>query len=165
MKEKLSAFIDAELSELEERRLLAALGNDADLRSAWERYHLIRAAMTRQLSQLAPAGLPERIVRGLGEAARERGGLRLRHYVGGAAVAASVAALAIVGLQALNEPTRPTGPTVATAQDAAPRGAAEPALSAQGLNPYLVGHNEFMPTAGMGGMLPYVRVVTLEPDK
>jgi hypothetical protein len=122
--------------------------------------------MTRQLSLLAPAGLSERVARALGETANERDGLRFWHYAGGVAVAASVMALAIIGLQALNEPAAPTSPVATAATDIAPESAATSVpSSAQGLNPYLVGHNEFMPTAGMGGMLPYVRVVTLEPDK
>lgn len=164
MKEKLSALIDAELSELEERHVLTALAHDSDLRSAWERYHLIRAAMTRQLSLLAPKGLPERILQGLGEQA-QRATPRYWHYAGGAAIAASVAAIALVGMQALYRPPAPAVPPVARATVAPAPAASTAPASAQGLNPYLVGHNEFMPTAGMGGMLPYVRVVTLEPDK
>lgn len=163
MKEKLSAFVDAELSELEERHVLGALANDSELRSAWERYHLIRAAMTRQLSMLAPAGLSEQVLDKLGDTPRERLAPRYWHYAGGAAVAATVAAVAIVGLQTLYQPTAPAVPAAARAPTAAT--VASTSASTQGLNPYLVGHNEFMPTAGMGGMLPYVRVVTLDPDK
>ena len=33
------------------------------------------------------------------------------------------------------------------------------------LNAYLVEHNEFAPTSGMNGMLPYVRVVGYDSDK
>lgn len=166
MKDKLSAFIDAELTELEEHQVLAALASDAELRSAWERYHLIRAAMTRQFSLLAPAGLSERVVRGIGEEPESRTVPRYWHYAAGTAVAASIAALAIFGLQTVYQPTGPTVPSIARTTDAAsPAGTLSEPVTAQGLNPYLVGHNEFMPTAGMGGMLPYVRVVTLDPDQ
>jgi hypothetical protein len=30
---------------------------------------------------------------------------------------------------------------------------------------YLVEHNEFMPTNNIGGMFPYVRVVTYDSDR
>ncbi|BAU48223.1 anti-sigma factor antagonist [Sulfurifustis variabilis] len=162
MKEKLSAFIDAELTELEERHVLAALASDAELRSAWERYHLIRAAMMRQVSMLAPAGLAERVVLGIAEQPVKRATPKYWHYAAGAGVAATVAALAIFGLQTLHRPAIPGVPSLARIN--APASQPGPP-TAQGLNPYLVGHSEFMPTAGMGGMLPYVRVVTLDPDK
>jgi sigma-E factor negative regulatory protein RseA len=166
MKEKLSAFIDAELTELEERQVLTALAYDAELRSAWERYHLIRAAMTRQVSMLAPAGLAERVVKDVGLQPGNRVTARSWHYAAGAAVAASVAALAIFGVQSLYRPAVPGSPTLARVSETATQASsASGPTTAQGLNPYLVGHSEFMPTSGMGGMLPYVRVVTVESDK
>lgn len=166
MRDKLSAFIDSELTELEEHQVLAALANDRELRSVWERYHLIRGAMTRQVSLLAPAGVVDRVVRGIGQEPGSHAVPRYWHYAAGAAVAASIAALAIFGLQTVYQPAGPAVPSMAKAPDtASPTGVAPAPVTAQGLNPYLVGHNEFMPTAGMGGMLPYVRVVTLDPDK
>ena len=33
------------------------------------------------------------------------------------------------------------------------------------LNAYLVEHDEFASTAGLGGMMPYVRVVSYDNDK
>ena len=47
MKEKLSALVDNELDDLDERRVMAALEKDADLRRTWERYHLVRSALHR----------------------------------------------------------------------------------------------------------------------
>ena len=58
MNEKLSALIDAELDELDERRTLNALTEDAKLRATWERYHLIRAVMTRQIDGLPYGSRP-----------------------------------------------------------------------------------------------------------
>lgn len=175
MKEKLSALIDDELDDLDERRVLNALGADAELRRAWGRYHLIRAAMTRQLSALAAPDLPERIMARLQEsdAAVPYPSLRFWPLAGGFAVAASVAAIAILGIQALRGPVLPgTASALAVAPSAinevasaaVPASSSEPTNSDDRLSLYVVGHNEFMPTAGMGSMLPYVRVVAHSAD-
>lgn len=173
MKEKLSAFIDAELTEQEERRVLNELAGNRELRSTWERYHLMRAIFTKQLDVTAPPGLADRIFAQINEAERawRPRTIGVPRIAGGLAIAATVAALAIFGLQTLNQPdtsvdarvasTRPT-----TAAIAANSVGAETEVQAEGrFNAYLVGHNEFMPTTGMGGMLPYVRVVIHDHDK
>lgn len=194
MKEKLSAFIDAEIDELDERRVLNALRDDAELRRAWERYHVIRAAVTRQLGAVLPPDFAER-VRARIEAdgqAETAPPLRLWPLAGGFAAAALVAGAAFLGAQMLRAPSSPLAPLavappaneVASSQVNVATAAATPAelaavaaeapaseapsaaveASAGRLDAYLVGHNEFMPTAGMGSMLPYVRVVTHRPD-
>lgn len=178
MKEKLSALIDAELDELEEWRVLDALATDPELRRTWGRYHLIRAAVTRQLGTLAPSDLPERVLVQLDTEPAVAASLRFWPLAGGFAAAASLAAVAILGLQALRGPTDPTAVTplaVAPTSASAPAPTTEVASAApvapatanseERLSRYLVGHNEFMPTAGMGSMLPYVRVVAHGPDK
>ncbi len=169
MNEKISALMDAELEKLEERRLLETLTRDAALRRTWERYHLARAAMTNQLDYVAPSRVAERVYAELQHVPLmvDRSGKR---WVGGLAVAASVAALAIIGLPALQRPSTPTTPTLAvsTFTPTGSRASATEVPDEPGegrLSAYLVGHNEFMPTAGMGGMLPYVRVVTYDREK
>src|SRR5258706_9199406 len=106
IKEKLSALIDAELDDLDERRTLKALGSDAALRSTWERYHLIRAVMTRQLEVLAAPGLAERVMARLDDETRRITAPPLRFWplAGGFAAAASVAAFAILTFQAIEQP-------------------------------------------------------------
>lgn len=172
MNEKVSALMDAELSDLEERRVLETLAQDAELRRTWGRYHLARAAMTRQLDYVASTRLAESVYAKLQDPtitiAR---GSRNYRWVGGLAIAASVAALAIVGLPVWQQPDAPSTPAlavssftpteVATATEAP---VADDANEGR-FSAYLVGHNEFMPTADMGGMLPYVRVVTYDRDK
>ncbi|MFL6624182.1 MAG: sigma-E factor negative regulatory protein [Sulfurifustaceae bacterium] len=181
MKEKISALIDAELDDLDERRTLNALTHDADLRATWERYHLIRTVMARELGVLATPGLPDRVMARLdGDAGRRRAQLRFWPLAGGFAVAASVAAIAILALQTLQQPLNvaSSAPVTVASNGAAMPIAATPAAAPsvpkdaaaakdieEPLYPYLVGHNEFMPTAGMGGMLPYVRVVAYPQDK
>jgi sigma-E factor negative regulatory protein RseA len=183
MREKLSALIDAELDELDERRVLNALRDDAELRRTWERYHVIRSAVTRQLGAVLAPGFAERVSARLEaegqEATRQ---VRLWPLAGGFAAAALVAAAAFLGVQMLRTPAGPPA-SLAVAPPAEPAAsvnvtAAGPELasvaaaetptpidaSGSRLNAYLFGHNEFMPTAGMGSMLPYVRVVTHRPD-
>jgi sigma-E factor negative regulatory protein RseA len=175
MKEKLSAFIDAELSEHEERQVLQGLTTDAELRGTWERYHLIRAAMTGQLEALAPNGLVERVAARLADEPR-RQTLRSWPLAGGFVAAASLAALSIVGVQnfvaspppiVAAAPAKSTAaaPVAAAVANPTPTSTAKTVSPGERLNVYLVGHNEFMPTTGMSGMLPYARVVTYDSDK
>ncbi len=49
MKESLSAMMDAQLSESEQVHLLTELSRDPELRKTWERYHLIRAVLNKEL--------------------------------------------------------------------------------------------------------------------
>lgn len=62
LQETLSAVIDNEADELELRRVLAACGEDAELRSTWSRYQLARSVMHREptLPQMAQQGPPRR---------------------------------------------------------------------------------------------------------
>ncbi|MFP5348594.1 MAG: sigma-E factor negative regulatory protein [Gammaproteobacteria bacterium] len=173
MNEKISALMDAELDALDERRTLDALARDAELRHTWDRYHLARAAIARQLDYVAPAQLAEKVYARLQDPALTIARSRFAGYrlAGGLAVAASVAALAVVALPWFQRSDTPSAPTLAvstfTPTEAVLASASEaPAQESEGrLSAYLVGHNEFMPTAGMGGMLPYVRVVTYDRDK
>lgn len=190
MKEKLSALIDAELGELDERRVLNALRDDVELRRTWERYHVMRAAITRQLGTVLGPDFAERVRAGIeadGQPAAPPQ-VRLWPLAGGFAAAALVAGAAFLGAQMLHAPGGPLAPLavappandeVATAAPVQAAAVAAPAeltatvatevpapveVSGARLNAYLVGHNEFMPTAGMGSMLPYVRVVTHRAD-
>lgn len=174
MRELLSGLVDDELSELEERRVHKALGNDPSLRAAWERYHVIRAALRNELDVPAGAGLPERLSAALAAepaaaAARWRPAART---VGGLAVAASVAALTIVGIQTYRAPQ--SGAAVVAAKSAAPAerttrvsatrwSTSEPARERM-LNGYLVEHQEAS-SGGVGGALPYVRIVGYDAEQ
>ena len=176
IKETLSAFIDAEAGELESRRLLKELSAHAGLRDTWERYYLIRAVLQKDAVPALPRNLADKIADRIDkEAVSVRPAARFSRFarfVTGAAVAASVAALAIVSLQTFY--SAPTDPPA----DAAPKVAQTDFIRADrvrwdtdrpetesALNVYLVEHNEFMPTNNMGGMFPYVRVVTYDSEK
>lgn len=53
--ESLSAFADGEASELELRRVLKALEQDAELSKTWSRYHLIGAALRQEQAAMSSA--------------------------------------------------------------------------------------------------------------
>lgn len=181
MKERLSAMMDAQLSESEQARLLAELSHDPELRKTWERYHLIRAALSKELSLVVPTGLSERIVeriRGLpppaeSPASRAHRRRPVARWVGSVALAASVAAIAIFGVQWF-VPSERKGGTQQIAegpvhQDEVIRtgtrwDTTDPEI-AKALNVYLVEHSDFTPTSGMNGVISYVRVVGYDSDQ
>lgn len=172
MKEKLSALVDDELDDLDERRVMAALEKDADLRRTWERYHMVRLALHQELDAFMPSGMAERVAARINMEPANTGSFRRQkftRYAGTLAIAASVAAIAIASVQWFNRPvSAPVTPLAAvqpvpeniiragtTRWDVQQK---EPeAVSA--LNAFLVEHNEFASSSGIGGMMPYVRVV------
>jgi sigma-E factor negative regulatory protein RseA len=168
MNEKLSALMDNELDELETRRLLAALGEDAGARAAWERYHAIRAVLRREALPASGCDTARRVRGRLAELPGPgRGRLPLARLAGQLALAASVAAVAILGarlwLGGADEPAPLTAQNDAAPVEYLRAGATRwdtPEREVESaLNVYLVEHNEFAPAAGVSGMLPYGRVV------
>ena len=172
MKEKLSALVDNELNDLDERRVMAALEKDDDLRRTWERYHVVRSALHQELDVLIPRDMVERVAAQIGMGTASTGSFprqKITRYAGTFAIAASVAAIAIASVQWFNRPvSTPVAPLAAV--QPAPENIIragtthwdmqqkEPeAVSA--LNSFLVEHNEFASPSGIGGMMPYVRVV------
>ncbi len=176
MKEKISALVDNELDELEERRVIAALEGDVELRRAWERYHLVRAALHRDLDVVVAPNAAERVAQRVAAEPSSAGSFR-RHraarLLGTLAIAASVAAIAVTGVQWIHQPAPAPLTALATNQPASPNiirsgttrwNMKEPEAE-NALNAYLVEHDEFASTSGFGGMMPYVRVVGYDNDK
>jgi len=180
MKEQLSAFIDSEASEIEERRVLKVLASDRALRDTWERYQVMRAAIRRELDGVFLPGLADRLAPKIQNIPPAHAPSLMRQItptnavraVGATAIAASVAVFAIIGLQTLNQPTEGTAAQLAankTSSGEYIRAATtrwdtnQPELE-DALNVYLVEHNEFAPT-GMNSMLPYVRVVIYDSNQ
>jgi sigma-E factor negative regulatory protein RseA len=173
MKEQLSAFIDNELSEFEERRLLAELERDPALRETWDRYHLIRAALRNELDLSAGnQATASRVSDGIADRDTKKPSSRWARptvrMAGTVAIAASVAAVTLVGLYTFNRPAGESAQLAGAkpAPNAVPVAAArwntgKPELD-RALNGYLAGHNEVAGGTGVGGVLPYVRVVDHE---
>ncbi len=176
MKEKLSALMDGELSEIEARRLLEDLTRDPTHRSTWERYHLVRHAMRGELELAAAHGLPERVHARVSDLQKSfhAGSLspRVKRGAGLLAMAASVAAISIAGLRLLDQPQTPAAVTVASAPATAAIEttsatakrwtATEPDVE-KSLDTLLAQHNEYATGSGMAGMPRYVRVVAHNP--
>ena len=171
MSEKLSALMDNELSELEERRLLKELESDQGLRVTWERYHVIRAALRKEDLDRAPAGVADAVARAISAEPDRRRSFTATFgkLMGGLAIAASVAVVAILNVPS---PLTPSKDAPAVAQSTTPATLAaqtQPSSPAPAtnspLNSYLVEHGEVTPSAGMGNMLPYVRTVNHDKNK
>jgi sigma-E factor negative regulatory protein RseA len=168
MNDKLSALMDNELDEIETRRLWAALPADAAARAAWGRYHLIRAALRRE--PVTPAAdIAEAVAARVAALPAPAGRRPLARLAGQLALAASVAAVVLVGAREWLGGVSPPAPVAAQRETpveylrAQTRWNTNERAIESALNGYLVEHNEFAPSAGVSGMLPYVRVVGYEP--
>ena len=166
MKEKISEMLDDELNDIDHQQLIHRLREDAELRTVWERYHLMRAAIRRELDIMVSPALADRIASGIREESRP--GIpftsripRMTRYLAGMAVAASVAAVAIINLQSVSLPKAPADLTAGGVKQeklaAASTGARQPQQNT--LNSYLVEHSQFAPSAGMNGMMSNIRIV------
>jgi sigma-E factor negative regulatory protein RseA len=176
MKEKLSALVDNELDDLDERRVMAALEKDADLRQTWERYHLVRSALHQELDALVPSGMAARVAAQIEREPADVASFRrkkINRIAGSLAMAASVAVIAVAGVQWFNRPVAAPVPSLAAGQPVpdnfvragATRWDVKEPETESTLNAFLVEHNEFASSSGIGGMMPYVRVVGYDNPK
>lgn len=164
MKEQISALVDDEVNDLERERALRALNDDPALRRSWERYHLTRTVIRRELEVVVPSTLADRVQRALEteQTTAHRWQLPahgLYKFLAGGAIAATVAAVAIFTL-----PSEPATSTIAAARTGSARSTVaevRPVLPEQqrALNPYLVQHAEFGQSTGMNSLSGYARVV------
>ena len=103
LQETLSAVMDNEADELELRRVLAACGEDAELRSTWSRYQVARSVMHREPT-LPKLDIAAAVSAALADEAAppkaEKGPWRM---VGRLAVAASVTLAVLAGVRLYNQ--------------------------------------------------------------
>ena len=176
MKEKLSALVDNQLDELEERRVFTALEGDVALRRTWERYHLVRAALHQDVDVVVAQDAAEQLairIEAEPSTAVSFRRHRVTRFLGTLAIAASVAAIAITGVQWIHPPAPAPLPALAANKPASQniirsgttRWDMKEPEAESALNAYLVEHDEFASTSGLGGMMPYVRVVSYDNDK
>ncbi|MEH6581929.1 MAG: sigma-E factor negative regulatory protein [Halioglobus sp.] len=106
LRESLSALMDDEANELELQRVLSSLGEDAELRQTWVRYHAARSAMGGQPVQDLSMDISGRVRDALadpGEGQKTGTFQRMLRPLASFAVAASVAAVVVVGGQQLSQ--------------------------------------------------------------
>jgi sigma-E factor negative regulatory protein RseA len=164
--EQLSALVDDELVDAEQALLFRQLGTDPALRERLARYQIISDALQNHLPPRVDTGFHKSIQAALqAEPAVHVDAPRLTGLfkpLAGLAVAASVAVVAVLSLQSIRDEPAST-PAMASAPvvqdylraDIRPLPASS-IRGPQGLEAYLVNHNEY---AVNRGMLPYVRLV------
>lgn len=167
--EKLSAIMDGE-SDVDDK-LIHVIDTDEELRARWQRYHLIRDAMTNHLPEQGTLDISASVAEVLKDEPtvlshmRKRLSRKIMKQAAGLAVAASVATVAVMSVQtsqlAKNDKTtsivrieQPRIDNSAISQARLRNQAIQSKLSG-----YLVNHNEYSVTARMQGMLPYMRIV------
>lgn len=166
MKEDLSALIDDELRGEDLGPHLSRLKENAELRRAWDTYHLIGDALRGNLStdvsgRVAARLADEPVVLAPRQRVMARGQL-VRYAM---AVAAGVAAVVLVAWTALPL-MRPELQLAADAPAAvaptAPAVEAEPRLAVNEIENYLLAHQPYSQSNAMQGPAPYVRTVAGE---
>lgn len=157
MKEKLSAWMDGELSGEQARPLPPQLKRDAGLRSDWDCYHLIGDALRGVHGPDLCAKIRDRLDAEPTVLAPQRRGTteKLRRYA--LSAAASVAAAAFVGWMALPGVHQDAAPQIAAVSAADVKQVVVPA--GEGAKDYLLAHQRYSPSNAMQGVAPYVRTV------
>lgn len=119
IREQLSAMADGELGGEGGRFLLKRLDHDLEVRSVWERYHLIRDCLRERSMRLAPSDFCARVATAIADDHPTAGPVSAVtgtastptvrrsgwHAAMGLAVAASVSALALLGVRGNVEPS------------------------------------------------------------
>lgn len=185
IKEQLSALVDGELPEQERELLQRRLAADDDLRSTWQRYHLIRDAMRENLPEFVSKTtvsirVPDKDMASASPGTDHTSVLRFARPVAGMAIAASVAMLAVFGVISNRDLLSPApAPQVAASKPSSqlpenfiivPRTgweSARPAVVSH-LNSYLVDHSSYSGFGAAQSILPYTRVAGYDqpmPDK
>jgi sigma-E factor negative regulatory protein RseA len=164
--DKISQWMDGELSGHETREQLTRIKQDAELHHCWGVFHLVGDVMRgeRALSQEFEQRVAARLA---GEPAvlapRHRVASRFATYA--LSAAASVSAVALVGWIAFfNNPLAPQ-PDLAQAPTTPPPAAAPSEQLASvpndgKMNEYLIAHQEFSPSTEIQGLAPYIRGVS-----
>lgn len=180
--EQISALMDGELDEARAQALCAQLKSEESC-ACWATYHLIgdvlrnecmpQKGFARRFAERLAAE-PTVLAPGYKQLAEGRSGLRWqvavrsRPWYYGMAAASAVAAVGLVGWFGMQEfSIGPGSGEMAAARSALTTlaGAADTKSIAQvngkarspGINPYLLVHQEYSPTAAMQGVRPYVR--------
>lgn len=177
--EQFSALVDGE--EAQTSDVLSRVQQDDELRQRWQRYHLIRDAMTGHVEDKNFTDISTQVSQMLDNEptvlAPRRKTSRLQtiyKQASGFAVAATVATVAVITVQQTqvaqtnNVQTAAVNNTVENVHITTVRHTDNSRLASgveSKLSGYLVQHNEYSVTAKMQGALPYMRIVSVTPGK
>lgn len=183
-KEHISALIDGE-DVIQNDKLLDELILNQEMQDIWSRYHLIGDCLRDNL----PEQISNQVVTRVNEELRNEPTVlapqKTKQFnfkpLAGFAIAASVAMVAVLTVQNNNENNVvPNGPAIAVTNTPAqsysfPDAPVLPAsvrnsdspdqIANQRLNNYLMNHNEYRSNGSMNGIMPYVRLVTIESQE
>ena len=177
--ERFSALVDGE--EVQASEILSRIQNDDELRQRWQRYHLVRDALTGHVEGQSLPDISVQVSQALDNEptvlAPKPKVSRLKtvyKQASGFAVAATVAAVAVITVQqsqvvqsnnaqvaAVDNPSANVQVTTVSHTD---NSRLDSAVESK-LSGYLVQHNEYSVTAKMQGALPYMRIVSVTPGK
>ncbi len=178
VREEISALMDNEVGAVQIERILGAMTEDAALQESWSRYHLVRDVLRRTTPPFCASSLPERVAVALAARSEtlvstrpvQRMGRFRRHRKGAlsvAALAASFVLFAVLLVVPQQTSTLQSGVTIvrisAGEDNELPTVAADTDrhfLKASQLTPYLVNHSEYLAGSGMGGVVPFIHVVS-----
>lgn len=170
--EKISALLDDEVDLLEQDDILVAMRDDSSLANAWQRYHLIRAAVRREAIIHLP-DLPEKMAPVLGSSVKRVRSLPPKRptalkWIPGLALAASIAGIVGLGLFSFlpglesGDPGRDA--QVVEMDQGTKWETTSPDLE-HTLNAFLVEHGEFTPMPNMNGLMAYARFVSYDSER
>ncbi len=184
--EELSALIDGEY-EGNNDKVYDDLVRSEEMRDTWSRYHLIGDCLREQLPEKISSNISTAVFKTLHNEPTVLAPQNTKRFnlkpLAGFAIAASVAMAAVFTVQNSNEVNSvSTSPVLATNTTAPqsqtysfPDAQVLPAsvrksdtpeeVANQRLNNYLMNHNEYRSNGSMNGILPYVRLVTIESQE
>jgi sigma-E factor negative regulatory protein RseA len=159
MKQDISALMDGELFEDEAEALLNKLKKNPHEDNEWQTYHLIGDALRQpdRICRDISASFHERLLaEPIVFAPRRRVTQKARYFA--LSAAASVMALALVAWMSMKAGTEPA-PQLASAQ---PQTDVRPASysSTNGVNDYVMAHQEFSPSTDVQGAASYIHYVS-----
>lgn len=183
-KEQLSALIDG---EHDSNQPIDKLMHNKEMQSTWSRYHLIGDCLRDNLPEQISNQVYNEVNKALSNEPTVLAPTRQKQInlkpLAGFAIAASVAMAAVFTIQNNNQIDSPinSASSIAATSVSQPEtfNFSEPqvlpasvnasdtpeSVADQRLNNYLMNHNEYRSSNGMNGILPYVRIVTIESQE
>lgn len=188
-KELLSALIDGEIDG--DNKMIDTLIHNQEMKDKWSRYHLIGDCLRGQLPETISGYATSCVTDALGDEPTVLAPQKSKQFnfkpLAGFAIAASVAMVAVFSVQRSND-VSPVSTSASIAATSVNEIVAQPnetysfpevqmlpasvsktdtpeAIANQRLNNYLMNHNEYRSNGNVNGILPYVRLVTIESQE